>query len=36
MRARTEYRTAMGPLVEPDSVIFGSTVPIKVLGYSLE
>jgi quinol monooxygenase YgiN len=31
-----EYRKAIGPLVEPDSVVFGNTVPIKVLGYSLE
>jgi quinol monooxygenase YgiN len=27
------YKEALRPLVEPDSVLFGNTVPIKVLGY---
>ncbi len=27
------YKEAIRPLVEPDSVIFGSTTPVKVLGY---
>src|SRR5437588_707343 len=27
------YKNALRPLVDPDSVIFGNTVPIKVLGY---
>ena len=31
-----EYRKAIGPLVESDSVVFGNTVPTKVLGYSLD
>jgi quinol monooxygenase YgiN len=29
------YKQALHPLVEPDSVLFGNCVPIKVLGYSL-
>ncbi len=29
------YKEALRPLVEPDSVLFGNAVPIKVLGYSL-
>jgi hypothetical protein len=28
-----EYKEALRPLVEPESVLFGNTVPIKVLGY---
>lgn len=28
-----QYKEALRPLVEPESVIFGNTVPIKVLGY---
>ena len=28
-----QYKETLRPLVEPESVIFGSTVPIKVLGY---
>jgi hypothetical protein len=28
-----QYKEALRPLVEPDSVLFGNTVPIKVLGY---
>ena len=27
------YKEALRPLVEPDSVLFGNTIPIKVLGY---
>ena len=27
------YKERLRPLVEPDSVIFGNTVPVKVLGY---
>ena len=30
-----QYKEALRPLVEPDSVLFGNTVPIKVLGYGL-
>ena len=30
------YKEALRPLVEPDSVLFGNTVPVKVLGYSIE
>jgi quinol monooxygenase YgiN len=29
------YKRDLRPLVEPDSVIFGNTVPLKVLGYEL-
>ncbi len=29
------YKEALRPLVDPDSVLFGNAVPIKVLGYSL-
>ena len=28
-----QYKEALRPLVEPESVTFGTTVPIKVLGY---
>jgi Antibiotic biosynthesis monooxygenase len=28
-----QYKEVLRPLVEPDSVLFGNTVPIKVLGY---
>jgi quinol monooxygenase YgiN len=28
-----QYKETLRPLVEPDSVIFGNTEPIKVLGY---
>ena len=28
-----QYKEMLRPLVEPDSVLFGNTVPIKVLGY---
>ena len=28
-----QYKETLRPLVEPESVIFGNTVPIKVLGY---
>jgi quinol monooxygenase YgiN len=31
--AFTRYKEELRPLVDPDSVISGSTVPIKVLGY---
>lgn len=27
------YKEELRPLVEPDSVLFGNTVPVKVLGY---
>lgn len=27
------YKEELRPLVDPDSVLFGNTVPIKVLGY---
>jgi quinol monooxygenase YgiN len=27
------YKETLRPLVEPDSVLFGNTVPVKVLGY---
>ena len=30
-----ENKEAIRPLVDPDSVIFGNTQPIKVLGYSV-
>jgi quinol monooxygenase YgiN len=30
------YKGALRPLVEPDSVLFGNCVPVKVLGYSIE
>jgi quinol monooxygenase YgiN len=29
------YKEALRPLVEPDSVLFGNCVPVKVLGYSI-
>jgi quinol monooxygenase YgiN len=28
-----QYKEALRPLVEPESMLFGNTVPIKVLGY---
>ena len=31
-----QYKEALRPLVEPDSVLFGNCVPVKVLGYSIE
>ena len=31
-----EYRRAIGPLVDPESVVFGNTEPIKVIGYSAD
>jgi quinol monooxygenase YgiN len=33
--AFARYKEELRPLVEPDSVLFGNTVPIKVLGYDL-
>jgi len=30
------YKEALRPLVEPDSVLFGNCVPVKVLGYHIE
>jgi quinol monooxygenase YgiN len=33
--AFARYKEELRPLVDPDSVIFGNTVPIKVLGYDL-
>ena len=30
------YKEALRPLVDPDSVLFGNCVPVKVLGYSIE
>lgn len=30
------YKEALRPLVEPDSVLFGNCIPVKVLGYSTE
>jgi quinol monooxygenase YgiN len=29
------YKEELRPLVDPDSVVFGTTAPIKVLGYEL-
>jgi quinol monooxygenase YgiN len=29
------YKEELRPLVDPDSVIFGNTVPVKVLGYDV-
>jgi quinol monooxygenase YgiN len=29
------YKEELRPLVDPDSVLFGNTVPVKVLGYAL-
>ena len=29
------YKEELRPLVDPDSVVFSATVPIKVLGYEL-
>ena len=29
------YKERIRPLVDPDSIIFGNTVPIKVIGYAL-
>jgi quinol monooxygenase YgiN len=34
-RAFARYKEELRPLVDPDSVVFGNTVPIKVLGYKL-
>ena len=28
-----QYKERLRPLVEPESALFGNTVPIKVLGY---
>jgi len=30
------YKEALRPLIDPDSVLFGNCVPVKVLGYSVE
>jgi quinol monooxygenase YgiN len=30
------YKETLRPLIDPDSVLFGNCVPVKVLGYSLE
>jgi (4S)-4-hydroxy-5-phosphonooxypentane-2,3-dione isomerase len=30
------YKESLRPLVEPDSVLFGNCVPVKVLGYRIE
>ncbi len=30
------YKEALRPLVDPDSVLFGNCVPVKVRGYSTE
>jgi quinol monooxygenase YgiN len=30
-----QYKEALGPLVDADSVLFGNTGPIRVLGYGL-
>ena len=29
------YKDALRPLVDPDSLVFGNTTPVKVLGYPL-
>jgi quinol monooxygenase YgiN len=29
------YKETLRPLVDPDSVLYGNCVPVKVLGYSL-
>jgi quinol monooxygenase YgiN len=29
------YKEELRPLVDPESVLFGNTVPVKVLGYEL-
>jgi quinol monooxygenase YgiN len=29
------YKEELRPLVDPDSVLFGNTVPVKVLGYEV-
>ncbi len=29
------YKDALRPLIDPDSLVFGNTVPVKVLGYEL-
>ena len=31
-----EYRRTIRPLVDPDSVVFGNTEPVDVLGYELD
>jgi quinol monooxygenase YgiN len=33
--AFARYKEELRPLVDPDSVVFGNTVPIKILGYEL-
>jgi quinol monooxygenase YgiN len=33
--AFARYKEELRPLVDPDSVVFGDTVPVKVLGYTL-
>ena len=33
--AFARYKEKLRPLVDPDSVIFGNTVPVKILGYDL-
>jgi quinol monooxygenase YgiN len=33
--AFARYKEELRPLVDPDNVLFGNTVPIKVLGYEL-
>ena len=30
-----QYKETLRPLVEPDSLVFGNCVPVKVLGYTL-
>jgi quinol monooxygenase YgiN len=30
------YKQALRPLVDPDSVLFGNCVPVKILGYHVE
>jgi quinol monooxygenase YgiN len=29
------YKDELRPLVDPDSIVFGNTVPIKILGYEV-
>jgi quinol monooxygenase YgiN len=33
--AFAEYKAALRPLVDPDSLVFGNTTPVKVLGYQV-
>jgi hypothetical protein len=33
--AFAKYKEELRPLVDPDTLIFGNTVPVKVLGYPL-